>query len=432
MPSGFVHLALIRGDITDGRSVLVRLHSECLTGDALGSRRCDCGLQLAMSLRTIATEGRGVLLYTTGHEGRGIGLVRKLQAYVLQDEGDDTVTANLHLGLPADGRDYSEAVEVLRALGIGSVRLLTNNPAKERALRTGGLEVASVIPLPVSPHVRNVRYLKTKERRMGHRSPRGVPLPHPDTEGSPSGVAGTAIDATGLLGHVAPPSGRPYVAVKYAQTLDGRIATADGDSKWISGGEERRLSHALRGASDAVMVGIGTVLADDPRLTVRMVAGASPMRVILDSRLRLPPDARVLDDGAWTVVLTTDRSSPGARARLRDRGVAVAVLPPGPQGVDLTAALAWLRQTGVASLLVEGGATVITSMLAADVVDRLIVSVAPTVIGAGRDAVGDLGVVRVSDALHLEDRAVHAVGRDLVFAGTVRKPVAATAEAATR
>ena len=128
-----MHLALVAGDLGDGGSVLTRLHSECLTGDALGSLRCDCGVQLRSALRTVAAEGRGIVLYLNGHEGRGIGLVDKLRAYVEQDDGADTVDANLRLGLHADLRDYGDAAAVLRALGVRSVRLLSNNPAKAAA-----------------------------------------------------------------------------------------------------------------------------------------------------------------------------------------------------------------------------------------------------------------------------------------------------------
>src|SRR5512132_2935917 len=131
---GDVYLLFVYGEIGDGRDVLVRLHSACLTGDAFGSLRCDCGPQLQLAVRRIIAEGRGVLLYAAGHEGRGVGLVPKLRAYMLQDEGHDTVEANRRLGLPVDGRDFREAVQILQAAGIRSSRVLTNNPAKARAL----------------------------------------------------------------------------------------------------------------------------------------------------------------------------------------------------------------------------------------------------------------------------------------------------------
>jgi 3,4-dihydroxy 2-butanone 4-phosphate synthase / GTP cyclohydrolase II len=148
--------------------VLTRLHSECLTGDVFGSLRCDCGAQLEAAMAAIAAEGRGVVLYLRGHEGRGVGLLGKLQAYELQDAGADTVDANLELGLPADAREYSAGAQMLADLGIRSVRLLTNNPAKVSGLTSCGVDVTERVPLPpaVTPH--NLRYLMTKRDRMGH------------------------------------------------------------------------------------------------------------------------------------------------------------------------------------------------------------------------------------------------------------------------
>jgi riboflavin-specific deaminase-like protein len=216
-----------------------------------------------------------------------------------------------------------------------------------------------------------------------------------------------------------PRAERPYVAVKYAQTLDGRIATGTGDARWISGEPERAVSHALRAACDAVLVGVGTVLVDDPQLTVRMVAGASPLRVVLDSTLRTPASAKVLSPDAGTVILTTDRSTPARRRALRQRGVTVRVVACGPHGVSVPAALAALRELGVRTVLAEGGSAVITSLLGAGAVDRLVVAIAPTIIGAGTDAVGPLGVARVADGLRLANRSAHAVGDDLLLAWDV-------------
>jgi 3,4-dihydroxy 2-butanone 4-phosphate synthase/GTP cyclohydrolase II len=162
------HVALVYGEIGDGRDVLVRVHSECLTGDVFGSLRCDCGPQLQAALARVAEEGRGVVLYMRGHEGRGIGLLHKLQAYQLQDQGRDTVDANLELGLPADARDYGVGAQILYDLGVRSMRLLTNNPAKRAGLEGYGLTVVGREGLPVRPHPENVRYLRTKRDRMGH------------------------------------------------------------------------------------------------------------------------------------------------------------------------------------------------------------------------------------------------------------------------
>ncbi|MDQ1749440.1 MAG: 3,4-dihydroxy 2-butanone 4-phosphate synthase / cyclohydrolase [Pseudonocardiales bacterium] len=168
------HLALVCGEIGDGENVLVRVHSECLTGDVLRSRRCDCGPQLQASLQAVAAEGRGVVLYMRGHEGRGIGLLLKLQAYALQDRGADTVDANLDLGLPADSRDYGIGAQILADLGVHTMRLLTNNPSKRAGLEGYGLQIVGRVPLPVRANTHNLRYLRSKRDRMGHDLP-GLP-----------------------------------------------------------------------------------------------------------------------------------------------------------------------------------------------------------------------------------------------------------------
>ena len=167
-------VALVHGDIeghANGHGVLTRVHSECLTGDVFGSAHCDCGDQLAAALRAIVAEGAGVLVYLRGHEGRGIGLLAKLKAMRLQDEGLDTVDANLALGLPIDARDYRAAAEILRDIGVRSVRLLSNNLRKLDALRRHGVRVAERVPLLVPPNAENLHYLRTKRERLGHRLP---------------------------------------------------------------------------------------------------------------------------------------------------------------------------------------------------------------------------------------------------------------------
>ncbi len=162
------HVALVKGEIGDGENVLVRVHSECLTGDIFGSLRCDCGPQLHNAMRTIADEGRGVVLYIKGHEGRGIGLLDKIRAYSLQDTGRDTVDANLDLGLPADARDYGTGAQILADLGVKSMRLLTNNPSKRAGLEGYGLSIVERVPLVVAANSHNAEYLNTKVSRMGH------------------------------------------------------------------------------------------------------------------------------------------------------------------------------------------------------------------------------------------------------------------------
>jgi 3,4-dihydroxy 2-butanone 4-phosphate synthase / GTP cyclohydrolase II len=197
---GTEHLALVLGDLAEpGTDVLVRMHSECLTGDVFGSQRCDCGAQLAAAMAAIAAEGRGVVLYLRGHEGRGIGLLSKLRAYQLQDAGADTVDANLELGLPADAREYSTGAQMLADLGVRTLRLLTNNPAKVRGLSGFGIEVTGRVSLPVTATPDNLRYLIAKRDRLGHHLgeiflQNGTPLPAAPT---PAGQAAPQPAAPG-------------------------------------------------------------------------------------------------------------------------------------------------------------------------------------------------------------------------------------------
>src|SRR4051812_19852661 len=324
-------IALVHGDIAGLDAPLVRMHSECWTGDVLGSLRCDCGEQLGRALTAITTEGAGVLLYLR-QEGRGIGLANKLRAYALQDRGADTVDANTALGLPVDAREYGGAAAMLADLGIGRVRLMTNNPDKQAALESHGIRVVERVPLPALPNPVNLPYLETKALRLGHAAPRD--------------------------------HARPSVTVHYAQTLDGRLATRTGDSQWISGQPSLVLAHALRASHAAVLVGAGTVAADDPRLTPRLVEGPAPVRVVVDSTLRLSPSAHVVTDGAAPTILATTEEAPAARRRAFSAGDAeVLVLPAtAERQVDLGALLDELGSRGMASGLVEGGAGPLPSM----------------------------------------------------------------------
>jgi len=165
---GIEHLAFVRGDVSDGKPLLTRVHSECLTGDVFGSLRCDCGDQLAAAMQLIATEGRGVLVYLRGHEGRGIGIGHKIRAYSLQDQGLDTVDANVKLGLPVDSREYGIGAQILADLGAKELRLMTNNPAKYGGIAGYGLRVAERVPIVTAVTDENRSYLSTKRDRLGH------------------------------------------------------------------------------------------------------------------------------------------------------------------------------------------------------------------------------------------------------------------------
>ena len=189
---GRTHVALVIGEPAGKGNVLVRVHSECFTGDVLGSTRCDCGTQLQESLRIIAESGEGVLVYVRGHEGRGIGLRHKLEAYALQDAGLDTVEANVHLGFSPDARDYGVGAQILVDLGISTMRLLTNNPTKRAGLEGYGLEIVERVPLESRPTAENVRYLRAKKEKLGHLlesfgpAIAGLPTEEPATLGDPA------------------------------------------------------------------------------------------------------------------------------------------------------------------------------------------------------------------------------------------------------
>ena len=249
----------------------VRIHSECLTGDALGSLRCDCGEQLQAALAAIMEHGYGAVVYARGHEGRGIGLMEKLRAYALQDAGWDTLDANLELGHPADARRYDAAAAVLVDLGLTRIAMLSSNPAKEEAVEAFGIEVVQRFRLGVPDRPENVFYLNTKRERMRHDSAPTDVVPATQLTGAPPEVYEGLVAA-----------GPQLVIAQLAQSLDGFIASRTGDSMPISGPEDHRHLHRLRSLVDAVVVGAATVLADDPRLTVREVPGASPVRVVLD------------------------------------------------------------------------------------------------------------------------------------------------------
>jgi diaminohydroxyphosphoribosylaminopyrimidine deaminase/5-amino-6-(5-phosphoribosylamino)uracil reductase len=218
---------------------------------------------------------------------------------------------------------------------------------------------------------------------------------------------------------------RPVVTVSYAQTLDGRLATADGSSQWISSSESLRFAHTLRAKHEAIMVGAGTACRDDPRLTVRLVPGNNPLRVVVDSTLRTPLTAAVLANGAaaGTVFAVTERASADRCAEANLLGATVLRLPAGTEGhVDLKALLSELYASGVRSVLVEGGAALITSLLCNQLVDRLAVCVAPKILGSGIEAVGDLGICELDDSLALIDTSITPYGVDVVFDSRIEYP----------
>ncbi len=385
------HMALVIGDVTGKDDVLIRVHSECFTGDVLGSLRCDCGEQLERAMQEISARGAGVILYLR-QEGRGIGLLEKMRAYNLQDLGHDTVDANLMLGHEADARDYSVASQILEDLRIRSVQVMTNNPLKISALQELGVRVTRRIPIEIAPGPDNLGYLHTKASRMSHLlefNGNGPPIFNGNGAGHANGRdynGNGSTERLSMMPVITRKVTRPAVTISYAQSIDGSIASSDGNQVTISGDQSMAMTHRLRASHDAILIGIGTALTDDPRLTVRLAPGANPQPVILDSHLRFSPDAALFTSGAGTPwIVTTDQHDSGRRAALEAAGATVLSVPPTDAGqVDLDAALKLLGARGIASLMVEGGSAVISSFLREHLVDQLVITVSPQLIGGLR------------------------------------------------
>jgi GTP cyclohydrolase II len=405
------HLVLILGEVTARQDVLVRVHSECFTGDVLGSLRCDCGAQLHHAMRMIAAAGTGILIYLR-QEGRGIGILDKLRAYNLQDLGYDTVDANLMLGHKADERDYAAAALILKDLDVLSVRLLTNNPVKIENLQALGIAVSGRVPQPPQITAENAAYLRTKVERMRHLLHLG-----PLIEASGDRLHSLETLAARAAAH-RQHTGRPFVTLTYAQSLDGSIAADPGQPLSLSGPQSLLLTHCLRAAHDAILVGIGTVLADNPLLNVRLVEGKDPQPVIVDSRLRFPLEANLLCRhplAPW--IATSEQADHGRQRRLEAAGARVLRLPSLANGdVDLAALLEQLGKCGLDSLMVEGGARIITSFLARQLADHLVLTVVPRLVG-GMHAVGDLGQFGLACFPGLRNVGHQRLGEDLVLWG---------------
>ena len=394
------HLALVCGNIEHHDDVLVRVHSECFTGDVLGSLRCDCGEQLDASIRQIAEEEQGVIVYLR-QEGRGIGLLSKLRAYNLQDEGYDTVEANRMLGHGADERDYAIAAMILEDLGVSSVRLLTNNPEKIEDLTEHGIDISERAPL--EPHVNrhNEDYLRTKADRMRHILDLGPTNGH--VQGNAHSTSLRSLEQR-VERHFSERK-TPFVTLTYAQSLDGSIASDSGTPLAISGKKALDFTHRLRTLHDGILVGIGTVLADDPRLNARRGEGDHhPVPIVLDSSLRFPLVARLLHcEGPSPLIFAGPDPDPARREALESEGATVISLSCAPDGgVCLDALLDALGDRQISSVMVEGGTQVLTAFLRQQRVQRVILTVAPTFVG-GTPALDSLTPTQGTDSSEAPD-----------------------------
>jgi GTP cyclohydrolase II len=411
------HLAIVKGEVTGKHDVLVRVHSECFTGDILGSKRCDCGHQLRRAMAMIGKAEAGVIIYLR-QEGRGIGLLEKLHAYNLQDQGYDTVDANLLLGHEADERDYVIAAHILRDLGVQSIRLLTNNPDKLDSLREAGIPVTERVPLMGPVCAENARYLQTKAKRLNHL------LCSDQIKAflSSGGITGSPLwqkigENLEQAGEHLRRTGRSYVTLAYAQSLDGSIAGRPGHPLALSCQQSQILTHALRAAHDGILVGIGTVLADNPRLNVRLASGSSPQPIVLDSRLRIPLYAELLRQNGKPWIATSHKAERDRQEILEKAGAHILRFPAGRDGwVDLSALLSTLGAQGIKSLMVEGGSQVITNFLSSRLVDQLIITVAPLIVG-GLRVINQYAQEYPLSFPRLKEVYCQQVGGDLVLQG---------------
>ncbi|HMC04849.1 MAG TPA: GTP cyclohydrolase II [Actinomycetota bacterium] len=386
---GVEHLALVKGEVAGIGPVPVRVHSECLTGDVLGSRRCDCGEQLQLALARIGAAPTGVVVYLRGHEGRGIGLVNKLRAYQLQDAGLDTVEANVALGLPVDARDYASAGRILRYLGVGAVHLLTNNPAKAAGLAAAGIEVTSVERLEATPNPDNVTYLRTKQLRMGHDltglPPSGPKVPVERPRGPAIVGLGGGIGASRLWGPLVreAPAGALTLVVNVADdvwmhglracpdidtvlyALSGRQDPARG---WGVSGDSFECMEALRRLGEDVWFNMGDRDLATHLLRTRLLGGGHGLAEVtarLATALGVP--ARVLPatgDEVRTVVRTADGSKLGYQEYLVQRRAADDVTDVRWEGLDASQApTAVLDAIAAADLIILGPSNPVASVL---------------------------------------------------------------------
>ena len=410
---GKEHLALVKGDVGGQSRVPVRVHSECLTGDVFGSRRCDCGDQLKHTLQYLGRSPCGILVYLR-QEGRGIGLRKKMEAYNLQDTGMDTVEANIHLGHQADERDYGIAARILGDLGPRSIRLITNNPRKVDELTEHGIAVEARIPIEVGHHRDNLDYLRSKAEKMDHL----LTFREQTPEHHEFAFIEPLIGQLSLAHEAA--DDRPFVTLAYAQSLDGSIAVDARTPFALSSKQSLTLTHYLRAHHDGLLVGVNTILADDPRLNVRYCEGENPRAVILDSHLRTPPDCRVLAEASKPpIIVTAGEPDPALKAALIAKGAEVVVVGADIEGgVDLREALSALRELGIRTLMVEGGSRIICRFLRQRLVNYCVITITPKIIG-GFKAIDDLCKSGGHPPMTLADCQYQTLGSDIIAHGPV-------------
>lgn len=395
------HLVLTYGRVKKTFNVLVRIHSECLTGDILGSLRCDCGEQLQISMSKIAMEGRGIIIYLR-QEGRGIGLAEKLKTYNLQDLGKDTIDANLALGHKEDERSYEIAAQILKDLQIKSMRLLTNNPKKIEALGNYNLSVIDRVPIKGSIFSHNAFYLLTKVKKMQHFSGEEELKELFDKCNSSES------------------NHRPLVTLAYAQSLDGAISHHEKERLILSSQESLVMTHKLRSQNDAILVGIGTVISDDPLLTVRYCKGKNPLVVILDSKLRIPLTARLLKNTTSPLIFTAKNSNAEKKKILKKMKAKIVDVDFTNDGkINLGLMLEKLFSLGIKTVMVEGGREIITNFVNENHVDKVIITIAPIFVGG--ISVLSKQINKAIDFPRLKNIIQYKLGTDIIIMGDIER-----------
>lgn len=410
---GKEHLALVIGDVAGKTSVPVRVHSECLTGDVFGSRRCDCGDQLRHTLQYLGRANFGVLVYLR-QEGRGIGLRKKMEAYNLQDQGMDTVEANIRLGHQPDERDYGIAARILRDLQVGSIHLITNNPHKVDELQGHGITVEARIPIEVGQHADNLDYLRSKAEKMAHL----LTFRERTPEHHDLAFIETLLDQLSLAR--AAPDGGSFVTLTYTQSLDGGIATGPQASLAPESKQSLVLTHYLRAQHDALLVGVDTILADDPRLNVRYCEGEAPRLVILDPLAQTPPDCRALAHAKQApIIAVTAHADPARRAELAAAGAEILLVNADAEaGPDLKEIQGTLKHRDLRLLMVEGSPSIIHTFLKQQLVNYCVITITPQLLGGLRAIDG----LRDTPSLSLTDCQYRTLGSDLIAYGPVSYP----------
>lgn len=395
------HLLLTYGNIEESDNILVRIHSECFTGDILGSLRCDCGEQLQLSMSQMAIEGCGILIYLR-QEGRGIGLTSKLRTYNLQDNGKDTVDANIALGYKDDERSYEVAALMLKQLQIRSMRLLTNNPRKVQALINYNLKVSARVPIKGSIHSHNAFYLLTKTTKMNHIfEEQDIRELHHKCRATHS-------------------SDKPLVTLAYAQSLDGSISGKFKERLMLSSQESLVLTHKLRSENDAILVGVGTIISDDPLLTVRHYKGNNPQVIILDTNLRIPIQSRIIKNELPPFIFTTSLADPTKQKFLTNLGVKIFHIELIDENkIDLNSMLHYLHHLGIRTLMVEGGRAVITSFINEKQADKVIITLAPVFVGGTSVLSKEMNAFQGFPKL--KNIIQYKLGKDIIIVGDIER-----------